>query len=200
MAQGWEKDKSWSDQFLPEIKAILGQTFIGAAPPEEDMERNTDLIVLRMEPLRIACRIRRVKHFRYADEFTIRTSRPNGTKTELYKIIEGWGDYLFYGFGDDIGNLVWWGIGDLRVFSVWVFGKLTKNKGVLPGIVKSNTDGSSDFRAFKWKDLPSKFVVNQATKAAYTKPKALTPPPTEAQPIYFKDTQTPYVRVPGDLF
>lgn len=165
----WEKDKRWSDQFLPEIKAILGQTFIGAAPPEEDMEHNTDLIVLRMEPLRIACRIRRAnKYFnKYSDEFTIRTSRPNGVKTELRKIIAGWGDYIFYGFGDDPGNLVWWSIGDLRVFSVWVFESIIKNHGGMPGIEQKNKDGSSDFRAFKWKDLPSEFIVNQAKQPRY---------------------------------
>lgn len=155
----WEKDKSWSDQFLPEIKAILGQTFIGAAPPEEDMEHNTDLIVLRMEPLRIACRVRRAEYFRrYSDEFTIRTSRPNGVKTELFKLIEDWGNYFFYGFGED-GGLVWWSIGDLRVFRGWFNGYIVKNQGKLPGIGKVNADGSSEFRAFKWKDLPPKFVV-----------------------------------------
>jgi hypothetical protein len=160
MARGWEKDKNWSDQFLTQIKGILGQTFIGAAPPEDDMEHNTDLIVFRMEPLRIACRIRRAKYFnRYGDEFTIRTSRPNGVKTELYKLIEDWGNYFFYGFGDDAGNLTWWSIGDLRVFRGWFNGYIVRNKGNLPGIEKTNTDGSSGFRAFKWKDLPSNFVV-----------------------------------------
>ena len=159
----WEKDKGWSDQFLPEIKGILGQTFIGAAPPEEDMEHNTDLIVLRMEPLRIACRIRRVEYFtKYRDEFTIRTARPNGVKTELYKLIEDWGNYFFYGFGGDDGILVWWSIGDLRVIRGWFNGYIVKNHGKLPGIEKSNKDGSSDFRAFKWRELPSPFIVAQS--------------------------------------
>jgi len=165
MAECWEKDKIWSDQFLPQIKGILGQTFIRAAPPEEDMEHNTDLIVFRMEPLRIACRIRRAKYFdQYGDEFTIRTSRPNGGKTELYKLIEDWGNYFFYGFGDDAGNLIWWCIGDLRVFRGWFNSYIVRNKGKLPGTERINADGSSTFRAFKWKDLPPKFVIKRCTK------------------------------------
>ena len=61
----WENDKRWSDKFLPEIKMILGLHLIGEPPIEEDCERNTDLIVLKMEPVRIACRIRKYKYFIY---------------------------------------------------------------------------------------------------------------------------------------
>ena len=85
---GWENDKSWSDKFLPEIKRHLGQTLISTAPIQEDQERNTDLIVLTMAPLRIACRIRRFDQFApYGHQFTIREGRPSGAKTELTKII-----------------------------------------------------------------------------------------------------------------
>ena len=187
----WKEQKEWSDRFLPEIKGILGQTFIGAAPPEEDMEHNTDLMVYRMEPLRIACRIRKEGYFgKYGHEFTIRASVSNGSKTEFHKIIEGWGDYFFYGFGNKQGKLVWWSIGNLRVFNVWVFAQLVKNQGQLPGKLIPNKDGLTEFRAFKWKDLPSNFVVTQAAEVAYTKTESPTPPPTEAQAMYFEDTKT----------
>ena len=159
---GWQADKRWSDKFLPEIKSILGTHLIAEPPVEEDQERNTDLMVLRMDAIRVGCRIRRAdKYFaKYAKEFTIRTARPKGTKTELAKIIEGWGDYFFYGFGDDkTGKLVRWGLGDLRVFRLLFNSQIVKNNGRLPGIEKSNRDGSSDFRAFSWEKLPAAFRV-----------------------------------------
>ena len=61
--------------------------------PKEDAERNTDLIVLKLDAVRIACRVRNHEYItRYGDEFTIRAERPSGVKTELAKIIDGWGD------------------------------------------------------------------------------------------------------------
>lgn len=155
---GWENDKKWSDQFLPEIKAILGVHLIGEPPLEEDQERNTDLIVLKMDAVRIGCRIRRSKYLKlYSDEFTIRAGRPSGTKTELTKIIEGWGDYFFYAFAEESTGLAKWLLCDLKVFRLWYNRQLFQ--GDKPGMGKNNNDGSSNFLAFKIKHLPNNFVV-----------------------------------------
>jgi len=158
----WQADKRWSDRFLPEIKSILGLYLIGEPPREEDAERNTDLMVLRMEAVRIGCRVR--KHgflVRYPDEFTIRTTRPSGVKTELGKIIEGWGDYFMYGFCDETErDLEAWFLGDLRVFRRWFAREVSKlDKGKYPGMVKTNGDNSSTFRAFSVSQLPAEFVI-----------------------------------------
>ena len=155
----WEKDKAWSDLYLTEIKRILGEHLIGEPPQEEDAERNTDLIVLRMDPVRIACRVRRDSSaLKYANDFTLRYSRPSGVKTELTKIVEGWGDYFFYGISGD-ACLACWALADLRVFRAWWARELYRRKGRLPGIEKENPDGSSTFRVFSWDDLPDDFVV-----------------------------------------
>jgi hypothetical protein len=70
------EDKRWSDRFLPEIMGILGKHLISEPPVEEDAERNTDLMVLRLEAIRIGCRIRKHKYLdKYGDEFTIRAGR-----------------------------------------------------------------------------------------------------------------------------
>jgi len=160
---GWEVDKAKADRYLPEIKSILGRTFIGAAPVEEDQERNTDLIVLKLEPIRIACRIRTCEYFRrYPAEFTIREGRPSGVKTELTKILEGWGQYFFYGFSDENQEgLKAWAIGDLNVFRLWFHRQTVRSNGILPGKQKNNCDGSSCFRAFSWDDLGTEFVVTK---------------------------------------
>lgn len=157
----WQSDKRWSDAYLPHIKRILGEHLIGEPPREEDEQRNTDLMVLRMDAVRIACRVRRSQYLdRYGDGFTIRASRPGGTKTEITKIIEGWGDYFLYGFASKSDDtLARWTLADLRVFRLWFSRELVRRRGETPGRPKSNHDRSSDFLAFTWAELPTEFVV-----------------------------------------
>lgn len=156
---GWQEDKRWSDRFLYEIKGYIGQTLIGEPPAEEDRERNTDLVVLRLDAVRIACRIRKYDQIRYRDEFTIRSGRPSGVKTELTKIIEGWGDYFFYGFSDEVEEqLALWLIGDLKAFRIWYSRQLVLRDGKPPGVRQNNRDNSSSFHAFRWADIPG-FVI-----------------------------------------
>jgi len=157
---GWQDDKRWSDRFLLEIKRILGEHLIGEAPLEEDQERNTDLIVLRMEPLRIGCRVRRNEYLaRYGDEFTVRANRPSGQKTELTKIIEGWGDFLFYGIADGASqHLAKWTLIDLKAFRLWFARHMASHGGEMPGQQLANSDGSSLFRAFRMADGPSNLI------------------------------------------
>lgn len=165
MYKNYVKDRIWTEKFVKQIKAILGIYLLGQVE-EEDVSRNTDLIVLKFEPVRIACRVRRYEYFlRYPDEFTIRTYRPSGTKTELQKIIEGWGDYYFYGFSDkDEEKLIKWYLLDLHVFRSWFVKELYQNKGLIPGIKKSNIDNSSDFLAFKFNWFPKEFIVASGGK------------------------------------
>ena len=154
---GWQVDKKWTDFYLPEVKRILGEALIGEPPVEEDQQRNTDLIVLRMEAVRIGVRIRKEKYMKsYAQEFTIRTFRPSGTKTELRKIIEGWGDYFFYGFaGND--SLKAFVLADLNIFRSTYHDMVSD--GAKKWVEKTNYDGSSDFCAFQWRDFPRNFIV-----------------------------------------
>ena len=153
--KSWEKDKKWSDKFMLEIKSILGMNLIAEAPIDEDSEHNTDLMILKLDSVRIACRIRKYQYLRYAEEFTIRSSRPSGVKTELTKVIEGWGDYFFYGFSNDSEtNLLKWLIGDLKAFRIWFTRQISKNKGMMPGIAQKNYDNSSGFHAFKAFEIP----------------------------------------------
>jgi len=160
MAQrSFRDDMRWSNQFLPEIKRIIGEHLITTAPPEEDMQRNTDLIVLTLGAVRVACRVRQHQYIdRYGDEFTIRASRPNDVKTELTKLIEGWGDYLLYGFASqDETRLAAWVLGDLRVFRLSYMRGLASGSPL--GMGRKNGDGSSTFQAFRIDEFPREFVV-----------------------------------------
>ena len=156
----WEQDKAWSDKFLDEIKGILGRLLISASPAIEDKQHNTDLIVLKLESVRIACRVRKFKYFdSYSDELTIRSSRP-GADTELRKIIEGWGDYFFYGFADqEDSRLVKWIVVDLKKFRLWFCRQLCKLQGKTPGSERTNSDGSSKFLVFKVEELKDAIIA-----------------------------------------
>lgn len=159
----WQEDKRASDVYLDEIKQILGLYLIGEPPIEEDQQRNTDLIVLKMDAMRIACRVRTnyYLHARnYRDEFTIRSKRPSGMKTELRKILEGWGDYMFYGFGDESGEtLAYWNLFDLKVFRGRFLSMV--HKQIVPKDIP-NEDESSFFKAFLIKDFPACFVIAES--------------------------------------
>lgn len=159
----WRDDKRWSDKFMPEIKKILGLHLIGEAPIEEDRQRNTDLIVLTMKAVRIGVRVRRANYLNgYCDEFTIRAGRPSGMETELSKILRGWGDYFFYGFGNDDGELLRWTLADLGEFRIQFHRKTVGLGGEIPGIMKMNGDESSAFLCFKWSDFSAPLVVAQS--------------------------------------
>jgi hypothetical protein len=156
-------DFEFGRQFIPHMKEIVAGNLVQEAPEEEDMRHNTDLIVLKLEAVRVACRVRRNQYLNaYGDEFTVRARRPSGD-SEMAKVLAGWGDYMIYGFAppDDCGpRMAQWFLGDLSVFRLWFHREtVTSDANQLPGFGKDNTDGSSSFRAFRLDELPAEFVI-----------------------------------------
>lgn len=95
----YREDRSWSDQFIPSIKQIVGPYLLVPASFELDAKEATDLLVFKARDIRIAARMRSAEYAeRYPFDFTLRSSRDSGSETELSKIVAGWGDWLFYGF------------------------------------------------------------------------------------------------------
>jgi hypothetical protein len=152
--------RKWSDRFLPEMKRIIGEHLIGAAPVDEDQERCTDLIVLKLDAVRIACRVRKYIYMApYGHQFTIRQKVAGGYKTELTKIIEGWGDYMLYAFAaeDEVG-LAKWTLGSLNALRIHIARQLAQKR--VPWLNKSNGDGDSDFAVFNINDVPDFIFAN----------------------------------------
>ena len=167
----WEIDKEWTIRFIPEMKEVVTLhlvseplVFVSEPPIEEDEQRNTDLIVLKMGIVRVSCRVRRPEFYPgQAHEITMRESRKRGTKlntkVELRKVIEGWGDYLFYGFSDKAEkHLEAWNIVDLREFRWWLHSFMKNNGGKLPGRRIPNRDHKSWFQAFEIDEM-SRHVI-----------------------------------------
>ncbi|WP_297754653.1 hypothetical protein [uncultured Shimia sp.] len=94
----YDINRRWSDQFIPDIKRIVGSHLLEAAPDPLDMKQATDLLMLDARDMRIAARVRRPGYAeRYPHQFTIRSRVPSGAETELSKIVNGKGDWMFYG-------------------------------------------------------------------------------------------------------
>lgn len=160
---GWILDKEKVDPFMPEIVRLVAPYMIVPASTTDDQEHNTDLIA-SADTRRVACRVRSfddwTEYADWRDEFTVREDRPSGCKSELTKIIEGWGDLFFYGFASgDNRSFVQWTLMDLRVFRLWFMRYLVKHQGKMPGLRLPNTDGSSTFRIFRFDALPLEFAV-----------------------------------------
>ena len=166
--RNFQVDKERVDRFENEIKRICGEIFIDTSPCRIDCEEATDLLLLEIKPVRIACRVREYRYWlNYSNEFTIRASRPNRCETELQKIISGWCDYNFYGFADETDTKLFsWFIGDLKVFrkefnrALWIQNKKIEAPSI-KWMERSNKDGSSKFLAFQLDSFPSDFIVKR---------------------------------------
>lgn len=145
----YAQDRRWSDKFIPAIKRIVGPRLLSVTPDEIDCKQAADLMVFTARDMKIAARVRRPGFSdRYPYEFTIRARRDSGAETELSKIVNGWGDWLFYGHSNDEEKdfALWWLI-DLDAFRA----ALIRDKGSLRFGDKPNGDGTY----FKWFDLRS---------------------------------------------
>lgn len=148
----YEQDRSWSDRYISTIKRLLGPQLLEPAAHEWDTTRATDLTVLRARNLCIAARVRRAGYAdRYPYDITLRSARDSGARTELEKIVDGWGDMMFYGHADATGDdfTRWWLI-DLHAFRA----ALIRDRGddSLRWSQRSNGDGTHfvtfDLRSF----------------------------------------------------
>ena len=85
---------------------------------------------------------------KYGNQFTIRCKRDSGTKTELEKITEGWGDWIFYGHSNKDENQIelWW----LLDLAAWR-GHLIRDKKTIKRGIQHNGDGTH----FAWFDITS---------------------------------------------
>ena len=146
----YDINRQWSDRFLPQIKHIVGAHLLEAAPDPLDMLQATDLLMLDARDMRIAARVRRPGYAsRYPHQITIRSGVPSGAETELSKIVNGKGDWLFYGHSNANQTAVdRWYLIDLNAFRAGLI--RYGSKGLHWG-TKCNPDGTR----FTWFDIRS---------------------------------------------
>lgn len=147
----YTRNRAWSDQFLPDIKRIVGSHLLKAAPNEQDWLEATDLMLLDARDTRIAARVRRPGYAeRFPHQFTIRAETRYGGETELAKIVNGKGDLMFYGHAAEGGGFASWYLIDLNAFRAAPIRHANGGPRISYGD-KRNADGT----AFKWFDLRS---------------------------------------------
>jgi hypothetical protein len=119
---------------------------------EQDRHEATDLVIFRARDVTIACRIRRPQYACYGSQFTLRLHRDNGVPTEFEKIIDGWGDWMFYGYatGHGLGINPWWLL-DLSAFRSHLM--RDESREVIQYDDIPNYDGTS-FRAYHIMTFP----------------------------------------------
>lgn len=152
---GYESDRRWSDAFIPAIKKIVGPLLLEESSFKVDTQQAADLVVLNARDKTIACRVRRAGYAdRYGYEFTIRAKRDSGAKTELEKLVDGFGDWMFYGHADENGvDVCRWMVISLPAWRAAIIRKQAHCKK------QSNGDGTH-FVAFDIRDLPVDVLIS----------------------------------------
>ena len=156
-------DRPWSDRHLSTVRTLVGPHLLINAPLERDKREATDLIVLLARNMTIAVRLRRrsAGYWRtFGDQFTIRCERDSGTMTELAKIVNGWGNWLFYGHANDLFGVYPWmlvNLNSLRALFIRKPDLLHRPDGIRSGR-KSNGDGTH-FMWFATSQLPADVII-----------------------------------------
>lgn len=156
----YSTNRQWSDRFIPAIKALVGPHLLCESPLVVDMQQAADLIVMRGRDMMIACRVRRAGFAdRYPFEFTVRSRLDNGAKTEMAKLAEGWGDWMFYGHAaNDNGDISRWWLIDLHLWRAALIRNSFRDKPRVFHKAQSNGDGSHFF-AFDLRDFNPPILI-----------------------------------------
>lgn len=150
----YEVDRRWSDAFIPAIKRIVGPLLLETSSFYVDTKQAADLVVLNARDKTIAARVRRQGYAdRYPFEFTIRCKRDTGAKTELEKMIDGFGDWMFYGHAHANGiDVTRWMVINLPAWRAAIIRRQA------PYTKQSNGDGTH-FIAFDVRNLPQDALI-----------------------------------------
>jgi len=144
------RDKGWGDKFEPRVRELIGPHLLSTAPLHRDWYEATDLMGLRGHDLQIAVRVRRhgpAQAAQWVRTFSLRSHRDTGTKTELSKIVDGWGDWLFYGHATrDERDITPWFLIDLDAFRAHLIRRTAHR--IRMGVIQ-NGDGTG----FSWFDV-----------------------------------------------
>lgn len=130
----------------------MGGHLLETAPDPFDHFQATDLVFLDARDMRIAARVRRPGYAnRLPHQFTIRSRVASEAETELSKIVNVKGDWMFYGRSDALQTRVEsWFLIDLKAFRAGLIRNPAYGHNVVMGDQR-NPDGTW----FKWFDVRS---------------------------------------------
>jgi len=140
---------NYAERKMEQVKVILKSNAmhivsIEVATPEEDMKQSTDLKI-KVTAGDIAVRVRRP--YRDFRDLTIRAYN-KGSKTEVHKIREGFGDWYLYAWESEGGKLAEWILVDID--KMRESGLIYQDKEI-----RMNKDGYTGFVNFSLQELDS---------------------------------------------
>lgn len=170
MDSGQQERKAWGSPAMGAVAEILKDAIgipctINEASLEDDRYTATDLQAVRISArdatesfLDVGVRFRDVRYFAaFGGEFTIRSEGRGGTRTEIHKILEGWGDWYFYGWLDDQKQLTAWTLMDLEVFRAHP----SLSQGEYPDRWHNRAPTGEAFIAPSFQDFPPELIIRQ---------------------------------------
>lgn len=172
----FESSFKWTQRFIPKIKEILAPRVIRVSNDKEDRTEATDLLTLRADGLRIACRVRRPgysDHPQFRQEVTITFRRETGSACEYDKMIKGgWGDWFFYAHAPDLVPRVLIDLARARPLII----DLVKR-----GVIKESAKPNKDRLGRRCWFLPIPIPLIQPSVLAHNDGSKITEIPTEDQ-------------------
>ena len=148
----YRTDRAWSDQYIPHMKRIIGPHLLVESSFEVDTKRASDLVLMQAASLMIACRVRRAGYAElYPNQFTLRFRRDSGVETEYSKVVNGWGDWMFYGHAHptERGRVEHWMLINLRHFRAQLINERSRKE------IRSGVTPNKDGTYFRWFDASS---------------------------------------------
>lgn len=160
----WKDDYNAAQPFVLAAKNILGPMLLVEGTLHQDQCEVGDLVLRTRSDFSIGVRIRAASTSRrYWDQFTIRYDRyATGAKTEFAKIVEGFGDWFFYGIRSERPpSFQRWTVIDLNQFRAFLIRKPIRDL-VAAGVCGEtrNHDRETSFMWFDIRKMPKNIVLN----------------------------------------
>ena len=156
----FEEQFAWQERYIGTVVQLIAPHLITVSSPEVDKNKNGDLEIAFPRNGTVAVRLRTQKYAQYAGEVTFRSRSKHNGKTEISKIIDGYGDYFFYGHvGSE--NIIWyWHLLSLNE----VRASFTRNSSMLLRSQMPNGDGTW-FLPFKVeRDFPRAVIAHHDSR------------------------------------
>lgn len=126
----------------------------------QDLRQATDYTVTAGGNVAVAMRVRRISSVKSRRDFTLRISRPSGSKQEISKIAEGYADLYCYVWVNDLFNLPT--LDEYMLVDMHRF----RASGLLdrPDGARWNRDRSSVFAWWEWRKLQDFHCIVEGCK------------------------------------
>lgn len=122
------------------------------------------MVILKARDMTIAARVRRHGYAdRYPFEFTVRSKRDSGSKTELAKLLEGWGDWMFYAHSNQFETAFdKWMLIDLSAWREHLLRVGYSDQGWQHLSKKQSNGDGTYFVAFDIRNFPKNILVSSS--------------------------------------